>query len=519
VSEQVRVRLATLERLRAEGVDPYPVTFTRTDSCAQVTARHAGLAAGACSDDEVSVAGRVLRVRDHGGIVFATLRDWSGDLQVMLTEPAAGARRFTRDVDLGDHVGVHGRVVASRSGEISVEATSWTVTAKCLHPLPHKVHGLTDPEARVRQRYVDLMVRPAAREALRTRAAVVGALRAGLTRRGYLEVETPLLQPVHGGAAARPFTTHLNALDLDLFLRIAPELYLKRLCVGGVERVFELGRTFRNEGLSHKHNPEFTMLEAYQAYADYRVMLDLARELVQAAATAAFGSPVARVESGDGTVVEHDLSGVWPICTVNDAITAALAEVPAVAPGVLRAGEVVDADTDVVRLRELAAGAGIALDPAWSRGAVVLELYERLVEAHTLAPTFYLDFPTDVSPLTRPHRDDPRLAERWDLVAFGAELGTAYSELVDPVEQRRRLTEQSLLAVGGDAEAMQLDEDFLLALEHAMPPTGGLGLGVDRLVMTLTGRSIRDTLAFPLVRGRHQAQSDRRSQVGRPASS
>ena len=514
VSEQVRVRLATLERIRGQGVDPYPVGFERTGSCADVVRAHGGLGAGQRSGDEVALAGRVILIRNHGGVVFVTLRDWSGDLQLILDRDglgAAGLRRFVGDVDLGDHVGVRGEPVASRRGELSVLASSWTLTAKCLHPLPHKVRGLTDPEARARQRYVDLIVRPAARDALRTRAAVVSALRQGLASRDFIEVETPLLQPVHGGAAARPFTTHLNALDLDLYLRIAPELYLKRLCVGGVERVFELGRTFRNEGLSYKHNPEFTMLEAYQAYADYRVMLDLARELVQAAATAAFGSPVARVSAGDGTVVEHDLSGPWPVRTVNEAISAALADVP----GALHPGELVDADTDARRLRELAAAAGVPADPGWSRGAVLLELYERLVEARTQAPTFYLDFPTDVSPLTRPHRDDPRLAERWDLVAFGAELGTAYSELVDPVEQRRRLTEQSLLAAGGDPEAMQLDEDFLLALEHAMPPSGGLGLGVDRLVMTLTGQSIRETLAFPLLRARSGPRS--RPSRGRPA--
>jgi lysyl-tRNA synthetase class 2 len=494
VGEQSRTRRGTVERLRAEGIDPYPVGFAPTAACADLARTHRDLPPGAASGVEAAVAGRVMRVRDHGGVVFATLRDWSGDLQVMLTRDRLGATsltRFGRDVDLGDHLGVAGEVVASRRGEVSVEATEWTLTAKCLQPLPDKHRGLTDPQARVRHRHLDLIVRSKARDLLRARAAVVSSLREGLTRRGFLEVETPQLQPVHGGAAARPFTTHLQALDLDLYLRIAPELYLKRLCVGGVERVFELGRTFRNEGLSHKHNPEFTILEAYQAYTDYRTMLDLARELVQAAATATHGSPVARVEGPDGAVTEYDLSGQWPTRTVNEAISEAL-------------GEQVEADTDLAHLRRLCASAGVPADAAWGRGAVVLELYEHLVEARTQAPTFYLDFPTDVSPLTRPHRLDPRLAERWDLVAFGTELGTAYSELVDPVEQRRRLTEQSLQAAGGDPEAMQLDEDFLAALEYAMPPTGGLGLGVDRLVMALTGCSIRDSLAFPLVRARRQ---------------
>jgi lysyl-tRNA synthetase class 2 len=276
-----------------------------------------------------------------------------------------------------------------------------------------------------------------------------------------------MMQPIPGGAAARPFKTHHNALDMELFLRIAPELYLKRLCVGGVEKVFELGRTFRNEGVSYKHNPEFTMLEAYQAYADYDTMLDLTRELIQRAATA----------------------GLWPVRTVNEAISQAL-------------GEEVTADTPTQVLRRLCDSAGVPHSPGDGRGDIVLEMYERLVEERTTNPTFYKDFPLDVSPLTRQHRGDPRLAERWDLVAYGTELGTAYTELTDPVEQRRRLTEQSLLAAGGDAEAMELDEDFLTALEYAMPPTGGLGIGVDRLVMFLTGRSIRETLPFPLVRRR-----------------
>jgi lysyl-tRNA synthetase class 2 len=293
-----------------------------------------------------------------------------------------------------------------------------------------------------------------------------------------------MLQQIHGGANARPFTTHINAYDLNLYLRIAPELYLKRLCVGGLEKVFEMGRTFRNEGVSYKHNPEFTMLEAYQAFADYDVMLDLTRELIQGAATAAFGAPVARK---DGT--EYDISGPWSVKTVHEAISAAL-------------GEEVDADTPLESLLRLCDRAGVPYTADDGRGDVVLEMYERLVEEKTRLPTFYKDFPTDVSPLTRQHRTDPRLAERWDLVAFGTELGTAYSELTDPVEQRRRLTAQSLLAAGGDPEAMELDEDFLDALEYAMPPTGGLGIGVDRLVMFLTGLTIRETLPFPLVRRR-----------------
>ncbi|WP_438484531.1 bifunctional lysylphosphatidylglycerol synthetase/lysine--tRNA ligase LysX [Streptomyces sp. S186] len=489
--EQVRVRHRKLERLREAGTDPYPVGVQRTHTLGQVREEHRELAAGERTGKTVTVAGRVLLVRDHGGVLFAVVRDWSGDLQIALTRDAGGELldRFGADVDLGDHVEAEGEVGCSDRGELTVFVTQWRLTAKCLRPLPDKRRGLSDPEAKVRQRYVDLVVSPDARDTVRARSTAVQALRQGLIDRGYLEVETPMLQQIHGGANARPFHTHINAYDLDLYLRIAPELYLKRLCVGGMEKVFEMGRTFRNEGISYKHNPEFTMLEAYQAFADYDVMLNLTRELIQGAAVAAFGSATARKADASGRLVEHDISGVWPVKTVYGAISEAL-------------GEEVDADTGPDVLRRLCVAASVPVNPEMGRGDVVLEMYERLVEEKTTLPTFYKDFPTDVSPLTRQHRKDPRVAERWDLVAFGTELGTAYSELTDPVEQRRRLTAQSLLAAGGDPEAMELDEDFLQALEYAMPPTGGLGIGVDRLVMFLTGLSIRETLPFPLVRKR-----------------
>ncbi|MDX3380523.1 bifunctional lysylphosphatidylglycerol synthetase/lysine--tRNA ligase LysX [Streptomyces niveiscabiei] len=469
-SDQVRVRQERLQRLYDDGTDPYPVGVPApTHALADVR-----------EGDEVTVAGRVLRVRDFGGIVFVTLRDWSGDHQLALTD----ADRFRTDVDLGDLVSCTGTAGRSDKGEPTVFVHGWQLTGKCLRPLPDKRRGLTDPEAKVRLRALDLVTSPAARDTIRARAAVVQALRQGLLERGYLEVETPMLQQIHGGANARPFTTHINAYDLDLYLRIAPELYLKRLCVGGLEKVFEMGRTFRNEGVSPKHNPEFTMLEAYQAYADYDVMLDLTRELIQGAARAAFGTPQIR-KGGE----EYDISGEWPVKTVYGAISEAL-------------GEEIGADTELTTLRRHCDRAGVPYGDGDGRGDVVLEMYERLVEERTLLPTFYKDFPTDVSPLTRQHRTDPRLAERWDLVAFGTELGTAYSELTDPVEQRRRLTEQSLKAAGGDPEAMELDEEFLEALAYAMPPTGGLGIGVDRLVMFVTGLTIRETLPFPLVRRR-----------------
>lgn len=472
VPDQVRVRHRKLEKLYDAGADPYPVGVPApTHALADVRA-----------GESVTVGGRVMRVRDFGGIVFVTLRDWSGDHQLAFTAPESA--RFRAGTDLGDLITATGEAGRSERGEPTVFVTGWQLTGKCLHPLPDKRRGLSDPEAKVRMRALDLVTSPAARDTVRIRSTAVQALRQGLLERGYLEVETPMLQQIHGGANARPFTTHINAYDLDLYLRIAPELYLKRLCVGGLEKVFEMGRTFRNEGVSPKHNPEFTMLEAYQAYADYDVMLDLTRELIQGAARAAFGTPVAR-KNGQ----EYDISGAWPVKTVYGAISEAL-------------GEEIDADTTLSKLRRLCDRSGVPYEDRHGRGDVVLEMYERLVEERTELPTFYKDFPTDVSPLTRQHRTDPRLAERWDLVAFGTELGTAYSELTDPVEQRRRLTQQSLKAAGGDPEAMELDEDFLNTLAYAMPPTGGLGIGVDRLVMFLTGLTIRETLPFPLVRRR-----------------
>ncbi len=486
VPEQVQQRMAVRERLLARGVDPYPPSFRPSRRTAEL---RLGMSA--------SVAGRVLAVRDFGGVLFVQLQDWSGQTQLMLTREATGApamAELRRVVGRGDHVGAEGTVVLSRAGELSLEVSGWLLTAKALRPPPDqravvRDGGLRDPETRVRQRYLDLTVSPAARQRLTARSAAIRAVRDTLHELGYLEVETPVLQTVHGGANARPFRTHINAYDLDLYLRIAPELYLKRLMVGGVDRLFEIGRNFRNEGADATHNPEFTMLEAYQAYGDYTTMRVVAQQLVTTAARAVSGSPVVRGTDLQGRTHEFDLGEPWPVVTVHDAIAAA-------------AGVPVTADTSSAELAALARRVGVDLDPRSTRGAVVLELYEHLVEHRTVRPTFYTDFPAEVSPLTRAHRDDARLAERWDLVAFGAEIGTAYSELVDPVEQRARLTAQSLQAAGGDVEAMELDEEFLVALEHAMPPSGGLGMGMDRLVMLLTQASIRETIAFPLVRPR-----------------
>ena len=486
VPEQVRVRLEKRARMLASGTDPYPVGYPRTTTAAALREKYPDLPKDAATGEIVGVAGRVMLSRIGGKICFATLRDGTGDIQAMIRLDEVGAERLAdwkRDVDLGDHVGVTGEVITSRSGELSVLAHSFAITAKSLRPLPEKHAGLTDPEARVRQRYLDLIVNPASRRLAEMRSAVTQSVRSSLLARGYLEVETPILTPLHGGANARPFTTHYNAYDVDVYLRIALELYLKRLAVGGIEKVFEIGRNFRNEGVDSTHNPEFTMLEAYEAYGDYNTIGELTQSLAQGAAVAAFGSTVIR--RADGT--EHDIGGSWRSISVHEAISAAL-------------GESVTPDTELPVLIELCAKAEVPLQPAWKRGQVILEMYERLVEKQTVAPTFYRDFPVEVSPLTRQHRVDPRLAERWDLVAFGAELGTGYSELVDPVEERVRLTAQSLLAAGGDPEAMQLDEDFLLALEYAMPPSGGMGMGLDRLMIMLTGENIRETILFPFVR-------------------
>ena len=482
--EQVRVRMAKLKALQDSGVDAYPVGEPPSHTVVQ--------AIDADDTVPVTVAGRILRTRDYGGVLFAQLRDWSGEVQLLLDNSrleSGSTADFTQAIDLGDLIQVSGTMGYSKKGTRSLLVGHWRLIGKCLRPLPDKWKGLTDQEARVRARYVDLAINTDARDLIRARSGVLHAIRETLVGKGFLEVETPILQQIHGGANARPFLTHINAYDLDLYLRIAPELYLKRLCVGGVERVFELGRAFRNEGVDFSHNPEFTLLEAYQAHADYHVWIDGCRELIQNAAQAANGAHVFLRPRDDGTLQPVDISGEWTVKTVHGAVSEAL-------------GEPIGPETDLPTLRKLCDAAAIPYLTHWDAGAVVLELYERLVEDRTEEPTFYTDFPTSVSPLTRPHRSIPGVAERWDLVAWGVELGTAYSELTDPVEQRRRLQEQSLLAAGGDPEAMELDEDFLQAMEYAMPPTGGLGMGVDRVVMLITGRSIRETLPFPLAKPR-----------------
>jgi lysyl-tRNA synthetase, class II len=485
--EQMRVRLDKRQLLIDAGVEPYPINVERTHTLAEIVAGHDAAALGPDhrTGEQVKLAGRVVFLRDTGKLVFVRLREGDGsELQAMFSLADLGPESLDglkRLVDIGDHIGVQGEVVTSRRGELSVQATGWTMAAKTLRPLPNEHRPLSD-EARVRLRYVDLIVRPEARQMVRAKGATLRALRAVLDERGFVEVETPVLQLTNGGAAARPFTTHLNAFDQDMLLRIALELDLKKAMVGGVERVYEIGRTFRNEGLDSTHAAEFSMLEAYQAYADYDTMRELSKALIVAAGRAV-GAPV--VTARDGSTI--DLEADWRVAGVLELVSEAV-------------GEAIDLDTSMESLRAIAKRRDVELADGIDNGEAILELYEKLVEHTLLQPTFVSDYPASVRPLAKPHRSIPGLVEAFDLVINGVELVAAYSELNDPVIQRDRLREQSLLAAQGDPEAMDLDESFLRALEFGMPPTGGMGMGVDRLIMLLTGVGIRETILFPLLR-------------------
>jgi lysyl-tRNA synthetase class 2 len=484
--EQLRIRREKRRRLLEAGTEAYPVVLPRTHALAAVRAAHPDLEPGQETDDLVGVTGRVVFVRTGGKLCFATLQEGDGTrLQAMISLDGVGAEALAAwksDVDLGDHVFVHGRVVSSKRGELSVLADAWQLAAKALRPLP-VLHRELSEESRVRQRYVDLITRPAARETAWMRAGVVRSLRDSFHRRDFVEVETPMLQVLHGGAAARPFTTHMNAFDLDLFLRIAPELYLKRCVVGGIEKVFEINRNFRNEGADSSHSPEFAMIEAYEAYGSYDTIAALTRDLVQEAAVAVHGSTT--VTLADGT--DYDLGGHWREITLFGALCEAL-------------GVDVDVTTPMERLAELAAKHDVPVLAHYGPGKLAEELFEALVVPELIAPTFVRDFPEETAPLTRAHRTTPGLAEKWDLYVRSFELGTGYSELVDPIVQRERFLDQARFAAKGDLEAMRLDEDFLRAMEYGMPPTGGMGMGLDRLLMAITGLGIRETILFPLVK-------------------
>ncbi len=485
VSEQKAVRLGKRQRLIDSGVGAYPVAVPVTDSIAAVRARFADIEIDSASGQTVALAGRIVFLRNTGKLCFATLQAGDGSrIQAMLSLAAVGEESLAlwkELVDLGDHLFVSGEVISSRRGELSVLAAEWRIAAKAILPLPNLHTDLSD-EARVRSRYLDLIVREQARFVLRARAAVNASLRSTFTEHDYIEVETPMLQTMHGGAAARPFATHSNAFDTELFLRIAPELFLKRAVVGGVERVYEINRNFRNEGADSTHSPEFAMLEAYHAYGDYNQIADLTQELIQKAALAVAGSTT--VTWADGT--EFDLGGDWDRIDMYGSLSAA-------------SGVEITPATPLDELLALAASLGIEVHLP-THGKLVEELWEHHVKPSLVRPTFVMDFPVDTSPLVREHRSKPGVVEKWDLYVRGFELATGYSELIDPVIQRERFVEQAALASRGDVEAMRLDEEFLRALEHGMPPTGGMGMGIDRLLMAITGLGIRETILFPLVK-------------------
>ena len=519
--EQVKVRAAKRERLMEAGIPAYPVLLPITTTIKKVREQYSHLQPGEETEDYVGLAGRVVLARNGGKLCFATLMDGEGNkIQVMLSAASVGAESlaaYKNDVDLGDHLFVHGRVISSRRGELSIFATpaevapeaqaayeaassalpapdaSWAIASKALRPLP-KTWTTEDGEEitlsedqRIRRRELDLITRPAARDMVRIRAAVNRSLRENFFRRDYIELETPMLQMIHGGAAARPFTTHMNALDTELYLRIATEIYLKRAVVGGVDRVFEMNRNFRNEGMDSSHSPEFTSLEAYEAYSDYNGMAELARNLIQQAARDAFGLSEGQeiVTLADGT--EYDLSGDWDHIDLYGSTSEAL-------------GEEITVETPRETLVTYAERIGLEVDDYAVNGKIVEDIFEELVGNKLWRPTFVYDFPEDTSPLTRYHRSRPGLTEKWDLYVRGFETATAYSELADPVVQRERFEAQALAAANGDPEAMVMDEDFLIAMEQGFPPCGGMGMGIDRLLMVLTGQGIRETIPFPLVK-------------------
>jgi lysyl-tRNA synthetase, class II len=484
--EQLRIRREKRASLIERGVEPYPVSVARTKSLKEVRAKYSDLAIDVATGDIESLTGRIIFKRDTGKLCFATIREGDGtELQAMLSLDKVGQEildTWKSDVDLGDIVSVTGEIITSKRGELSILAASWSMASKSLRPLPND-HKPMSEETRVRMRYVDLIVRPEARENARLRPAVMRSLRETFHSADFIEVETPMLQVMHGGAAARPFKSFSNAYDMDLYLRIAPELFLKRCVVGGIERVFEINRNFRNEGADSSHSPEFAMIESYQAYGDWRSIADLTRKLVQNAAMAISGSHV--VTHHDGR--KADLGGNWKEISLYDAISAGV-------------GETVTALTPIDDLKRIATKLGMKIDPKWITGKLAEEIFEHVAKDQLIEPTFVMGFPVDTSPLVRAHREIPGVAEKWDLYVDGFELATGYSELIDPVIQRERLVEQATLGAKGDLEAMQVDEDFLRAMEFAMPPMGGMGMGVDRLLMALTGLGIRETILFPLVK-------------------
>lgn len=478
------VRLEKRRRL-LEKSQAYPVSLPISHSIEEVKTRYPNLEIDIATGETVSIAGRIMFLRNTGKLCFASLQSGTGErIQAMISLDRVGEQNlesWKELVDLGDHVFVTGEVITSKRGELSVLAEEWQMAAKTIRPMPN-LHAELSEEFRVRHRYLDLIVRDRAREVVQIRSRVMQSLRNTFSHRAFTEVETPMLQVMHGGASARPFVTHMNAYDTDLYLRIAPELFLKRAVVGGLERVYEINRNFRNEGADSTHSPEFAMLEAYEAYGDYNTVADLTQELIQNAARDVFGTTLVNLE-GDS---EYELGGNWPRISMYESLSEAC-------------GEELTPETELATLGSMAKKLNIEISHPL-HGKYIEELWEHFVKPGLTAPTFVIDFPVDTSPLTRDHRTKPGVVEKWDLYIRGFEQATGYSELVDPVIQRERFVAQAALAAGGDPEAMRIDEEFLKALEYGMPPSGGMGLGIDRLLMALTGLGIRETILFPLVK-------------------
>jgi len=478
-------RLAVLEAMRADGREPYPYRFDRTHSVAEIREGWGHLEPGVETDDPVAVAGRILLKRDSGKLVFLTIRDRTGELQLFVSKAVVGDDAFAavKQLDLGDWVGADGTVMTTRKGELSVKPATVTLLAKAVRPLPDKWHGLSDVDTRFRQRYADLIVNAEAQRVFEIRHEVIASFRRTLHDSGFIEVETPVLHVEAGGAHARPFATHHHTLDLPLYLRIALELHLKRLIVGGMERVYEIGRIFRNEGISTRHNPEFTMMELYQAFADWNEVMDISELLITQAARDAIGTTVLTIRGQ-----EIDLAEPWPRLRMVDAVSD-------------KVGRTVHPGQPVAELRALADEHGVRWEERWGGGKLVEELFEALCEADIVRPTFVTGHPTEISPLARADRNDPWLTERFEIFVDSRELGNGYSELNDPVEQRLRFEDEQLAKDAGDAERGSIDEDYLRALEYGMPPTGGLGIGMDRVAMLIAGvDSIKEVILFPTLR-------------------
>jgi lysyl-tRNA synthetase class 2 len=478
-------RLALLDEMRSAGTNPYPYRFDRTHTLSEVRAAWGELEPGVETEDPVSVAGRIMLKRDSGKLIFATVRDRTGEIQLFISKAVVGDDGFDaiKRLDLGDWVGASGTVMTTRKGELSVKPETVELLSKAVRPLPDKWHGLSDVDTRFRQRYTDLIVNQEARRNFEIRHETVASFRRTLASHGFIEVETPVLHPEVGGAYARPFTTHHNALDMPLYLRIAVELYLKRLIVGGMERVYEIARTFRNEGVSTRHNPEFTMMELYQAFGDWNDVMDISEELVTTAARDALGTTVISIRGE-----QVDLAEPWPRKPMIDYASEGT-------------GVQLHPSMPVADARKVAADHDVFVEDRWGSGKIIEELFEKTSESSIVRPTFVTGHPVEISPLARVDRNDAFLTERFEIFVDGRELGNGYSELNDPVEQRARFEEEQVAKDAGDAEAGSVDEDYIRALEYGMPPTGGLGIGIDRLAMLLAGvDSIKEVILFPTLR-------------------